>query len=83
MNFSSDNAESWAPEILEALGKAAEGPMPSYGDDALTEEVTRQFSRIFERDVAVFLVATGTAANGLAFATYCPPFGAIFAHEAV
>lgn len=82
MNFSSDNAESWAPEVLAALGKAAEGTLPSYGGDPLTEDVTRRFSALFEKDVAVYLLATGTAANSLAFATLCPPFGAIFAHEA-
>jgi threonine aldolase len=82
MQFSSDNAESWAPEVLEALAKAAEGPLPSYGDDPLTEEVGQRFNHIFEKDVTVFLVATGTAANSLAFASLCPPYGAIFAHEA-
>jgi len=82
MHFSSDNAESWAPEILQALAKAADGPLPSYGDDPLTEEVGQRFNEIFEKDVAVFLVATGTAANSLAFATLSPGFGAIFAHEA-
>jgi len=82
MFFSSDNAESWAPEVLEALVDAADGPMPSYGDDALTADVSAKFNELFERDVAAFLVPTGTAANSLAFATLCPPYGAIFAHEA-
>lgn len=82
MNFSSDNAESWAPEILHALAAAADGPLPAYGNDPLTGEVERRFREIFERDVAVFLVATGTAANALALATVCPPYGAIFVHEA-
>ncbi len=82
MNFSSDNAEGWAPEILEALTAANNGPMASYGDDPLTEEVGKRFNEIFEKEVAVFLVPTGTAANCLAFATLCPPYGAIYAHEA-
>lgn len=82
MFFSSDNAESWAPEILEALVAAADGPMPSYGDDALTADVSAKLNELFECEVAAFLVPTGTAANSLAFATLCPPFGAIFAHEA-
>ncbi len=82
MNFASDNAEGWAPEILEALRVANEGAMPSYGDDALTKEVTAALSEVFERDVAVVLVPTGTAANGLAFAALTPPFGAVLVHEA-
>ncbi len=82
MNFASDNAEGWAPEILEALAAANEGAMASYGDDNLTAEVTKVFSKLFERDVAVFLVPTGTAANGLAFGALAPRYGAIFVHEA-
>ena len=82
MFFCSDNAESWAPEILDALARAADGPMPSYGDDALTADVNAKFNALFEREVAAFLVPTGTAANSLALASFCPPYGAIFAHEA-
>jgi threonine aldolase len=82
MDFTSDNSEGWAPEILEALVKAGSGPVPAYGNDSLTAEVEQRFNAIFERNVAVFLVPTGTAANGLAYAAVCPPYGAIFAHEA-
>lgn len=32
-------------------------------------------------NAAVFLVATGTAANALALATLCPPWGAIYCHR--
>jgi threonine aldolase len=37
-------------------------------------------SRIFEHEVAVFPVSTGTAANALALATLVPPHGAILCH---
>jgi len=82
MNFSSDNAEGWAPQILEALVEANEGPMASYGADPLTDQVGKAFNDLFEKEVAAFLVPTGTAANSLAFATLCPPYGSIYAHEA-
>lgn len=82
MDFSSDNAESWAPEILTALAAAGNGPVAAYGNDPLTSAVARRFDELFEREVAVFFVATGTAANSLAFASLCPPYGAIFVHEA-
>jgi threonine aldolase len=36
---------------------------------------------MFEREVAVFLVATGTAANSLALAHLTPPWGAVLCHE--
>jgi len=35
---------------------------------------------LFERDVAVFLVATGTAANSLAVAHFCRPWNAVLCH---
>ena len=38
------------------------------------------FAEIFEREVAVFLVATGTAANALALAHLTPPWGAVLCH---
>jgi threonine aldolase len=39
-------------------------------------------SEIFEREVAMFLVATGTAANALAVAHCCQPWSAVLCHEA-
>ncbi|MEQ8749295.1 MAG: beta-eliminating lyase-related protein, partial [Amphiplicatus sp.] len=36
---------------------------------------------IFEREVAVFFVATGGAANGLALSVLTPPYGMILCHE--
>lgn len=81
MNFSSDNAYGAAPQILAALLAASEGAVPSYGDDPITARVTERLSQIFERDVTVFPVVTGTAANSLALATLCPPYGAVFCHQ--
>jgi threonine aldolase len=81
MNFVSDNAYGASPEILAALGAASAGAARSYGDDAVTARLTQRFSEIFEREVAVFPVVTGTAANALILATLCPPHGAIFCHR--
>jgi len=80
MNFSSDNAYGAAPEILAAVAAANDGTARSYGEDAITKGLTQRFSEIFEREVSVFPVVTGTAANSLALATLCPPHGAIFCH---
>lgn len=80
MNFISDNAYGAAPEILAAMTQAAAGAEPPYGDDRITARLAVRFSEIFEREVAVFPVITGTAANALALATLCPPYGAIFCH---
>ena len=80
MNFASDNAYGAAPEILAALGAAAAGAVPSYGDDEITARVNRRLADIFDHEVAVYPVVTGTAANSLALATLCPPHGAVFCH---
>jgi threonine aldolase len=80
MNFCSDNVAGASPEIVEALGSASRGALAAYGDDAMTERLRRRFTELFEREVAVFPVATGTAANALALATATPPYGVIYAH---
>ncbi len=80
MNFSSDNAYGAWPEILDALRDAAPGAVASYGDDDITARVGARLSAIFERDVVVFPVISGTAANALALATLVPPHGAVVCH---
>lgn len=80
MNFCSDNVTGAAPEILNAVVRANEGAVPAYGDDDLTRSVERRIGELFEREVDVFLVSTGTAANALSLAVMTPPFGAIFCH---
>lgn len=77
MNFESDNVWGAWPEMLDALGRAADGTATSYGDDASTLRLEPLFSEIFERKVSVFPVISGTAANALALATLVPPHGAI------
>jgi threonine aldolase len=81
MNFASDNAAGIAPDILAAISRANDGAALAYGGDAWTEGVERRFADIFEREVAVFLVATGTAANALALAHLTPPWGAVLCHD--
>ena len=81
MNFKSDNTAAAAPEILTALARANDGVANSYGDDQVTQRLQAKLSAVFERDVAVFPVATGTAANSLSLATLTPHYGAIFCHE--
>ncbi|MEQ8268893.1 MAG: low specificity L-threonine aldolase [Parvibaculum sp.] len=81
MDFTSDNAAGAAPEILEALSRANGGTAASYGEDDVTSRLQTRFSEIFEREVEVFPVVTGTAANSLALATLAPPHGAIMCHE--
>ncbi|HEY2886032.1 MAG TPA: low specificity L-threonine aldolase [Rhizomicrobium sp.] len=80
MNFVSDNCYGATPEILAAIAAIGQSPEHAYGGDDVTKRLTGRFCEIFERDVAVFPVVSGTAANALALATLVPPHGAIFCH---
>jgi threonine aldolase len=81
MNFASDNAAGIVPQVLAAIAQANEGAALAYGGDPWTERAERRLADLFEREVAVFLVATGTAANALALAHLTPPWGAVLCHE--
>jgi threonine aldolase len=80
VHFASDNAAPIAPAILEALGKANAGYALGYGNDDWTKAIERRFAEIFEHEVAVFLVPSGTAANALALAHVSPPWGVVLCH---
>jgi threonine aldolase len=81
MNFASDNTAPVAPEVMAAIQAANHGPAPSYGADALTDRLTALARDVFETELAIFPVATGTAANGLALAALSPPYGVVYCHE--
>jgi len=80
MNFASDNTAPVAQPILDAMVRANAGYALGYGNDDWTFAVERRLSDVFEREVAAFLVPTGTAANALALAHVAPPWGAVFCH---
>ncbi|MDX2100386.1 MAG: low specificity L-threonine aldolase [Leptolyngbyaceae cyanobacterium bins.59] len=80
MNFCSDNVTGIAPDIIAALLAANEGAAMPYGNDPWTQRLTAQFCDLFETEVMVFPVATGSAANALALSVMTPPFGAIYCH---
>jgi threonine aldolase len=78
--FASDNWAGAHPKIAAALSAHAGGYEPAYGSGELDKSVYRRFSEIFERDVEVFFVATGTAANALSM-TACNRIGGVaFCH---
>ena len=81
MFFASDNASGVAPEVMAALARANEGYALSYGADALMDGVRARVREVFEApDAAVYLVATGTTANALSLATFCPPWATVYCH---
>ncbi|MBP2302214.1 threonine aldolase family protein [Azospirillum picis] len=80
-DFRSDNVAGAAPQVMTALAAAASGTASPYGNDPWTARVTERLRAIFETEVAVFPVATGTAANSLALSALTPPFGAVLCHH--
>lgn len=78
--FSSDNMAGASPRIAQAVADAALGQVLPYGNDPFTERARRRLGEIFERDVDVFPVSTGSAANGLSLAALTPPWGSVLSH---
>jgi len=81
INFASDNTSGVAPEVLTSISEAATSAAMPYGEDVFTKNLKRIANEIFEREVNIFPVVTGSAANALALATVAPPYGTIYCHE--
>jgi threonine aldolase len=81
MFFASDNWAGAHPQINAALARHGDGFEAAYGDGALDRKVHERLSEIFEREVSVFFVGTGTAANSLALALYARPGSIAFCHS--
>jgi threonine aldolase len=79
MQFLSDNVASVHHKVLDAV-LAANQADAGYDNDAISKSLNAAFSDLFETSVQAFWIATGTAANGLALAGLCPPFGGIVCH---
>ncbi|MHB0951463.1 MAG: threonine aldolase family protein [Allorhizobium sp.] len=81
MFFASDNWAGAHPLIAESLVKEASGAAAAYGTSDLDKRVEQRFNQLFQREVAVFFVGTGTAANSLALASVAKPGGVAFCHS--
>lgn len=81
MNFASDNIVGGSAPVLQAILDANAGAMAAYGNDEISQRVRARFNEIFEREVSVFFVTTGTAANALALSAAVPPYGLCVCHR--
>jgi threonine aldolase len=80
MRFFSDNAAPAHPKVLDAI--AASNRMDTaYDGDEWSKRLDGAFSDLFGTEVRAFWVSTGTAANCLALAALCPPYGGILCHK--
>lgn len=80
MRFFSDNAAPVHPKVMAAL---AEANMldTAYDGDARSKALDARLSDLFGTEVAALWVPTGTAANCLALAALCPPYGGVVCHR--
>lgn len=79
MFFASDNAGPASERVMHRVLEANAAHQMPYGKDDLMEEVRAGIRAAFEApEAAVYLVATGTAANSLALACYTQPWQTIF-----
>ena len=78
MNFCSDNVSGIHPRILDALIAGNDGAVMPYGEDPHTKRAEARFREVFEHELAVAMMATGTAANALALSLVASSISAIF-----
>lgn len=82
MFFASDNTSGAPDQVMQALLRANDGFSLGYGANSLMDRVRGQIREVFEApEAAVYLVATGTAANALAIASHVQPWHAIYCHR--
>ncbi|MHB1104195.1 MAG: threonine aldolase family protein [Devosia sp.] len=78
MNFASDNWSGVTDAVMAAMARHKDGFAPAYGGDEQTAAVGRKFCEVFEAEVAVHFVGSGTAANAISMAAGARPGGLIF-----
>jgi threonine aldolase len=80
-DFRSDNQAPVPPELMAALLSNNHDTAPAYGSDDTTARAISALSDCFETPLNAYLLTSGTAANALALAQSCPPYGAVICHE--
>src|SRR5262249_41150487 len=81
-SFASDNNAGVHPAILKSIAAVNGGHVVGYGDDPYTASAVARFKEHFGRDIEVFFVFNGTAANVLSLSALARPYEAILCTEA-
>lgn len=79
--FASDNNSGVHPQVMQAIQNVNEGHTIAYGDDIYTQKAIDKIKSIFGKDVDVYFVFTGTAANVLGLTTVTNTFNSIICAE--
>ena len=81
MEFGSDNQTGASSQILEMVSKANHGFGDGYGDDQWSKQASQALENLFDCELEVFFVATGTASNSLALSCLVQPWETILCHH--
>lgn len=73
-SFKSDNVSGVHPKVLDAIIEANIGHENPYGNDSFTQRATEVIKNLFQKDVDVYFVALGTAANVIGLSGILKPF---------
>ena len=80
--FASDNAAGAHPRVIEAIVRANQGSVSSYGADPSTERAARKLRETFAApDADVLFALTGTAANIIALSAAVRPWDEILCSD--
>ncbi len=80
MRFFSDNAAPVHPRVMAAMADV-DVLDTAYDGDRWSRSLDGRLSELFETEARVIWVPTGTAANCLALAAFCPPYGGVICHR--
>jgi threonine aldolase len=81
-SFASDNNAGVHPAVIKAISAVNQGHVVGYGDDPYTESAVKLFKRHFGKDIEVFFVFNGTAANCLSLKALTNSYHAVICAEA-
>jgi len=81
-SFASDNNAGVHPAVIKAISGVNQGHVVGYGDDPYTESAVGHFKRAFGKDIEVFFVFNGTAANCLSLKAFTSSYHAVICAEA-
>jgi len=79
--FASDNNAGVHPEILQKMQEVNVGHVISYGDDPYTPKAIELFKKHFGKDIDVYFVFNGTAANVLGINAMTQSFNSIICSD--
>ena len=75
--FMSDNNSGVHPKIMEAIARANSDHDHSYGSDHITIKAKAMISELLGKDLDVYFVSTGTAANIIGLSSLLKPYEAV------